>query len=105
MVKIVSLVTWLPGVALYILVYNYNTDYLEMPSEWNFHVAAAFAVLTTANSLVNPIMYAISMAEFRKIVSTFPYVEFNFRLDSNIGVIKEAFEKQLRIKINDNNLK
>ena len=68
MITIVSLVTWLPGVALYILVYNYNTNYLEMPFEWNFHVAVAFTVLTTANSLVNPIMYAVRMAEFRKIV-------------------------------------
>lgn len=64
-VTIVSLVTWLPGVVLYILVYSYSTSYLQM---WNFHVVAAFTVLTTANSLVNPIMYAVRMAEFRKIV-------------------------------------
>ena len=67
-VTIVSLVTWLPGVVFYIIVYNYTLSYHKMSSEWNFHVAAAFTVLTTANSLVNPIMYAVRMAEFRKIV-------------------------------------
>ena len=67
-VTIVSLVTWLPGVVLYIIVYNYTTSYLGMSSEWNVHVAVAFTVLTTANSLVNPIMYAVRMAEFRNIV-------------------------------------
>ena len=67
-VTIVSLVTWLPGVVLYIIVYNYTTSYNVMSSEWNIHVAATFTMLTTANSLVNPIMYAVRMAEFRKIV-------------------------------------
>lgn len=67
-VTIVSLVTWLPGVVLYFLVYSYNTSYHQMSFKWNFHVVAAFTVLTTANSLVNPIMYAVRMTEFRKIV-------------------------------------
>ena len=67
-VTIVSLVTWLPGVILFIFVYNQSTSYHEMSFEWNFHVALAFTMLTTANSLVNPIMYAVRMAEFRKIV-------------------------------------
>ena len=67
-VTIVSSVTWLPGVILFIFVYNQSTSYHEMSYEWNFHVALAFTVLPTANSLVNPIMYAVRMAEFRKIV-------------------------------------
>ena len=67
-VTIVSLVTWLPGVVLYIIVYNYTTGYHVMSPVWNIHVAVAFTVLTTANSLVNPIMYAVRMAEFRNIV-------------------------------------
>ena len=66
-VTIVSLVTWLPGVVLFILVYSNSTSYQEMSHEWNFHLAVAFTVLITANSLVNPIMYAVRMAEFRKI--------------------------------------
>ena len=66
-VTIVSLVTWLPGVVLFILVYTNSTSYYEMSDEGNFHVAVAFTVLITANSLVNPIMYAARMAEFRKI--------------------------------------
>ena len=67
-VTLVSLITWLPGVILYLLVYSYNTSYQKMSSEWNFHVAIAFTVMTTANSLVNPILYAVRMKEFRTIV-------------------------------------
>ena len=66
-VTIVSLITWLPVVVLFILVYNNSTSYYEISDEGNFHVAAALTVLITANSLVNPIMYAVRMAEFRKI--------------------------------------
>ena len=65
-VTIVSLVTWLPGVVLFFVVYSNSTSYQEMSHEWKFHLAVAFTVLTTANSLVNPIMYAVRMAEFRK---------------------------------------
>ena len=67
-VTIVSLVTWLPGVVLFILVYSNSPSYQEMSDEGNFHLAFAFTVLITANSLVNPIMYAVRMAEFRNIV-------------------------------------
>ena len=67
-VTLVSLVTWLPGVVLFILVFSYSTSYHIMSSESNIHVAVAFTVLITANSLVNPIMYAVKMAEFRKLV-------------------------------------
>ena len=67
-VTIVSLVTWLPGVILFIFVYNQNLSYHVISFEWSFHLSFSFTVLTTANSLVNPIMYAVRMAEFRKIV-------------------------------------
>ena len=67
-VTIVSLVTWLPGVIMFIFVYNQSTSYHKMSYEWNFHVALTLTMLTTANSLVNPILYAVRMAEFRKIV-------------------------------------
>ena len=67
-VTIVSLVTWLPAVILFLLVYSNSTSYHEMSHEGNFHLAVAFTVLITANSLINPIMYAVRMAEFRKIV-------------------------------------
>ena len=68
-VTIVSLVTWLPGVVLFFFVYNPSISYHVITSEWSFHLAVSFTVLTTANSLVNPILYAVRMAEFRKIVS------------------------------------
>ena len=67
LVTIVSLVTWLPALVLFILVYTNSTSYREMSDEGNFHAVAAFTVLITANSLFNPIMYALRMAEFRKI--------------------------------------
>ena len=41
-VTLVSLVTWLPGVVLFILVYSYSISYEEISFEWNFHVAVAF---------------------------------------------------------------
>ena len=69
-VTIVSLITWLPGVVSFFL-YNNNLSYHEISYEWrniHMHVVLALTVLTTANSLVNPIMYAVRMAEFRKIV-------------------------------------
>ena len=66
-VTIVSLITWLPVVVLFLLVYNNSTSYYVMSDEGNFHVTPALTVLITANSLVNPIMYAVRMAEFRKI--------------------------------------
>ena len=58
----------MPGVILFILVYSNDTSYHEMSDEGNFQVAVAFTLLITANSLVNAIMYAVRMAEFRKIV-------------------------------------
>ena len=64
-VTLVSLVTWLPGVILYFLVFS-TSSYLE--SSLQSRLAISFTVLTLANSLVNPIMYAIRMAEFRSIV-------------------------------------
>ena len=67
-VTIVSLVTWLPGIVLFLFVSSNSTRCQETSHEWNFHLAVAFTVLITANSLVNPIMYAVRMAEFRKIV-------------------------------------
>ena len=67
-VTIVSLVTWLPGVVLFIHVHDEVTSYHQISFEWNLHAAVALTVLTTANSLVNPILYAVRMAEFRKIV-------------------------------------
>ena len=65
-VTIVSLITWLPVVVFFFLATN-STSYNEMSDKGNFHVAVALTVLITANSLVNPIMYAVRMAEFRKI--------------------------------------
>ena len=52
---------------LFILEYINSTSYYEMSDKGNFHLAVALTVLITANSLVNPIMYAVRMAEFRKI--------------------------------------
>ncbi|XP_078363624.1 uncharacterized protein LOC144647795 isoform X2 [Oculina patagonica] len=65
-VTLVSLLTWLPGVILYFLVYTNNWKFSEQLTR---HIPFSFGVLTLANSLVNPIMYAIRMPEFRATVS------------------------------------
>ena len=57
------------GSSLVFFVYNQSISYHVITFEWSFHLAVSFTVLTTANSLVNPILYAVRMAEFRKIVS------------------------------------
>ena len=49
-VTIVSLVTWLPGVILFIFVYN-QSIYHAMSFEWSFHFSFSFTVLTTANKI------------------------------------------------------
>ena len=67
-VTLVSLLTCLPGVVLFILVQNQIISSHQISFEWNLHAAVALTVMTTANSLVNPILYAVRMAEFRKIV-------------------------------------
>ena len=58
------------GSGLVFLVHYNNLSYHEISYEWNIHmhVVLALTVLTTANSLVNPIMYAVRMTEFRKIL-------------------------------------
>ena len=67
-VTLVSLVTWQPGVVSFGLVQNQIISYHQMSFEWNLHIAVALSVMAMANSLVNPILYAVRMAEFRKIV-------------------------------------
>ena len=73
-VTLVSLVTWQPGVVLFGLVQNQIISYHQMSFEWNLHIAVALSVMKMANSLGNPILYAVRMEEFRKIVSTFPKI-------------------------------
>ena len=65
LVTLVSLLTWLPSVALFFLVYSYKI----FPWPSSFYISNAFIMLTLANSLVNPIMYTIRMPEFRTTVS------------------------------------
>ena len=53
---------------MFILVYNKITSEHLMSFEWSFHVGLAFTVLTTANAVVNRILYAVRLTVFRKIV-------------------------------------
>ena len=64
-VTLVSLLTWLPGLIFYIVVFNEGDN---LKSSLQLRLAIYFTVLTLVNSLVNPIMYAIRMTEFRSIV-------------------------------------
>ena len=67
-VTLVSLVTWQPGVVSFGLVQNQIISYHQMSFEWNLHIAVALSVMKMSNSLGNPILYAVRMEEFRKIV-------------------------------------
>ena len=64
-VTLVSLLTWLPGVIFFFFMFR---SYLEMSIKTRFHIEMAFSVLIVANSLVNPILYATRMAEFRTVI-------------------------------------
>ena len=67
-VTLASLLTWLPSVVLFFLVYSYQRYWERITLRSTLHISNAFGVLTLANSLVNPIMYTIRIPAFRTIV-------------------------------------
>lgn len=63
-VSVVALVSWLPVLIVSNLVISY-----EMSISWRiYHVAVA---LNVSNSLLNPIIYALRIPEFRRVLSSF----------------------------------
>ena len=69
-VTIVSLLTWLPGAIFsFIDMQRYFGNYVpEHLVETSTLSGFAMVVLATANSLVNPILYAVRMEEFRTVL-------------------------------------
>ena len=69
-VTVVSLLLWLPDTICFVL-WFYLPSFLP-PFRVYFHFVNAFVVLFYANSLVNPILYAVRMPDFKRaLVSLF----------------------------------
>jgi len=70
-VTIVSLLLCLPR-TIWVLVINFrNFEILSLPSSVRFHLDAVFLNLFYANSLANPILYAIRLPEYRSALLAF----------------------------------
>ena len=68
-VTVVSLLLWLPYTIIIVL-WFYLPSFL--PKRVYFHLSGAFIVLFYANSLVNPVLYAVRMPDFKRaLVSLF----------------------------------
>ena len=69
-VTLASLMTWLPCTTFTIVIY-WHQDVLSgwYPQRSFFHILMALTALVSANSLANPIVYAIRLPEFRAGIS------------------------------------
>ena len=68
-VTLVSLLTWLPGlIFFYINSTSYFGNYLKISLQSRIRTGFVLTTLTTANSLVNPILYTVLIAEFRTVL-------------------------------------
>ena len=63
-VTVVSLLLWLPYTIFYLLLAYLPSSLPPYPVF--FHLACAFVILFFANSLVNPILYAVRMPDFKR---------------------------------------
>ena len=63
---VVSLMLWLPLVVLLYLVWLGDSSVTSLSLSTYFHLENAFFLLFFSNSLVNPILYAFRMPEFRR---------------------------------------
>ena len=68
-VTLVSSLTWLPGlIFFYINTSSYFGNYVKISLQSRIRTGFVLTTLTTANSLVNPILYAVRIAEFRTVL-------------------------------------
>ena len=68
-VTTVSLLLYLPFVVYYYVSYLVNFEIVQsLPASMHFHLENALMVLFYANSLANPVLYAIRMPEYRSAV-------------------------------------
>ena len=65
-VTVVSLMLWLPLVVLHYLFWLGDSSVTSLSLSTHFHLFNAFSFLHYANSLVNPILYAFKMPEFKR---------------------------------------
>ena len=63
---VVSLILWLPVVFFLYLKWLGDSSVTSLSLSTNFHFYKAFLMLHYANSLVNPILYAFRMPEFKR---------------------------------------
>ena len=63
---VVSLMLWLPLVVLLCLVWLGDSSVISLSPSTSFHLHQAFSILYYANSLVNPILYAFRIPEFKR---------------------------------------
>ena len=69
MVTVVSLMLYLPYVIFHYVVYSYKYEiWRSLPPSVGFHLDSGFTFLFYGNSLVNPILYAIRLPEYRSAV-------------------------------------
>ena len=70
-VTVVSLLLWLPFTIYHLLLFYLPS--FRTPYPVSFHLFYDFLILYFANSLVNPILYAVRMPDFKRaLVSLFP---------------------------------
>ena len=67
-----SLLTWLPEIVFFFIKSTpYFKDYIKISVHTTARLGFVLTTLAIANSLVNPILYAARMAEFRTVLSQF----------------------------------
>ena len=72
MMTLASLLTWLPELVFFFVKSTpYFKDYIKISVHTTARLGFVLTTLAIANSLVNPILYAARMAEFRTVLSQF----------------------------------
>ena len=70
MMTLASLLTWLPELVFFFIKSTpYFKDYIKISVHTTARLGFVLTTLAIANSLVNPILYAARMAEFRTVLS------------------------------------
>ena len=70
MMTLASLLTWLPELVFFFIKSTpYFKDYIKISVDTTARLGFVLTTLEIANSLVNPILYAARMAEFRTVLS------------------------------------
>lgn len=76
-----SFLTWFPSVILLCFSISHPQFYFNLPFCSFFHISMITVVLYLANSMINPIIYALRMPEFRKGIKQILFHETSNRLN------------------------